>query len=152
MPLVRTAMYQRGVRIWLAPTADHRPTWTATMRHIACEGRCYVLGCNQVHTADDLPASVRELSPGFDPDRAIGRGGSVIVSPRGEILAGPLFDEAGILSADIDPDELTRARLDFDAVGHYDRPDVARLIVNTGDIESATDGAADDQSPDPDRD
>ena len=151
MPLVRAAMYQRGVRLWLAPTADHRPTWTATMRHIACEGRCYVLGCNQVQTADDLPASVRELSPGFDPDRAIGRGGSVIVSPRGEILAGPLFDEAGLLSADIDPDELTRVRLDFDAAGHYDRPDVARLIVNTDGRAASGDtaGASADQPPEP---
>ncbi|MEM0984087.1 MAG: carbon-nitrogen hydrolase family protein [Planctomycetota bacterium] len=150
MPLVRAAMYGKGVGLYLAPTADHRPTWTATMQHIACEGRCYVLGCNQYHTIDDYPQAARDLQPDLDPERAISKGGSVIVSPRGEILAGPLFDEQGILSAEIDPEELTRVRLDFDAVGHYARPDVARLVLNedgdftpTFDESDASDDADD---------
>jgi nitrilase len=130
MPLARMAMYGKGVQIYLAPTADCRDTWEPTLRHIACEGRCFVLGCNQFVTKDlyprDLPG-IEELAG--QPD-VICRGGSAIISPLGEVLAGPLFDQEGILYADLDLAEVARARLDFDVVGHYARPDVFQLTVD----------------------
>lgn len=130
MPLARMAMYAKGVEIYLAPTADSREEWQATMRHIALEGRCFVLGCNQFVTKDMYPTdleSFEELS--VQPD-VMCRGGSVIISPLGEILAGPLFDEEGILVAELDLGDIIRGKLDFDVVGHYARPDVFHLEVN----------------------
>ena len=131
MPLARTAMYAKGVDIYLAPTADNRDTWQATMRHIGCEGRCFVLGCNQFVTRDMYPEEVlrEEALPGDAPP-IMSRGGSVIVSPFGEVLAGPLWDEEGVLTADLDLGMLTRARLDFDPCGHYARSDIFRLEVD----------------------
>ncbi len=130
MPLARMAIYGQGVEIYVAPTADSRDNWQSTIRHIACEGRCFVLGCNQFVTKDmyssDL-ATIEELSA--EPD-VMCRGGSVIVSPFGEVMAGPLWDKEGILYADLDLDEVTRAKIDFDVVGHYARPDVFQLNVN----------------------
>ncbi len=130
MPLARMAMYGKGVQIYLAPTADSREVWQATMRHIALEGRCFVLGCNQYVTKDMHPTDL----PGYDelanrPD-VMCRGGSVIVSPLGEIIAGPLFDEEGILYADLDLADVARSKLDFDVVGHYARPDVFQLLID----------------------
>ncbi len=130
MPLARVAMYGKGVEIYLAPTADSRDTWQATMRHIACEGRCFVLGCNQYVTKDMYPedlVGIRDLEG--QPDELC-RGGSVIISPLGEVIAGPLYGEEGILYADLDLGEVARGKLDFDVVGHYARPDVFKLIVN----------------------
>lgn len=130
MPLARTAMYAKGVEIYLAPTADARDTWIATMRHIACEGRCFVLGCNQFMTKSMYPADL-ELAEELDGQpEVMCRGGSVIVSPLGEILAGPLFGEEGTLFADLDLADVVESRYDFDAVGHYARPDVLQLLVN----------------------
>ena len=131
MPLARMAMYAKGVEIYLAPTADQRDTWQATMRHIACEGRCFVLGCNQFVQKDMYPRDIEtgdELSN--QPD-IMCRGGSVIVSPFGEVIAGPAYDEETILYADLDLAEVAKAKVDFDVVGHYARPDVFRLSVNT---------------------
>ena len=131
MPLARMAMYGQGVEFYLAPTADSREIWQATVRHIALEGRCYVLGCNQYVEKADYPgdlADSREMKT--QPD-IMCRGGSVIISPMGEVLAGPLFDREDILYADLDRDALTRARLDFDVTGHYARPDIFTLTVNT---------------------
>jgi nitrilase len=124
MPLARLAMYSQGVSVYLAPTADARDTWQATMQHIALEGRCFVLGCNQFVTKAMYPADlpgIEELD--FQPD-VMCRGGSVIVSPMGQVLAGPLYGEEGILCADLDMGEVVRGKLDFDVVGHYARPDV----------------------------
>ena len=130
MPLARVAMYGKGVEIYLAPTADARESWQATLRHIALEGRCFVLGCNQYVEKGmypkDLPGA-EELSR--QPD-VMCRGGSVVVSPLGEVLAGPLWDREGILYADLDLGEVARSKLDFDAVGHYARPDVFQLTVD----------------------
>jgi nitrilase len=132
MPLARTALYTQGVELYLAPTADARESWQATIRHVALEGRCFVLSCNQFVTKADYPAdldlaSQRELAAASDP---MSRGGSAIVGPLGEYLAGPLWDEPGILHATIDPGLLAEARFDFDAVGHYSRPDLFFLAVN----------------------
>ena len=128
MPLARMAMYNKGVEIYLAPTADSRDSWNATMRHIALEGRCYVIGCNQYFTKSDFP---EHLQPELAADRpeVLSRGGSVIVSPLGEVLAGPLYGEEGILTAEVDLDELVRSRMDFDVTGHYSRNDIFKLKV-----------------------
>lgn len=129
MPLARTALYGKGVDVYLAPTADARDSWQATLRHIACEGRCFVLGCNQFVTKSMVPADL----PGIEeldrlPD-TLCRGGSAIVGPLGDYLAGPLFDQEGILYAELDLADLVQSKLDFDAVGHYARPDVFRFTV-----------------------
>jgi nitrilase len=131
MPLARMAMYSQGVEFYLAPTADSRDSWQATMRHIALEGRCYVLGCNQYVEKADYPKDLvcrEELE--VQPD-IMCRGGSVIISPMGDVLAGPLLDREDILYADLDRDGITRAKLDFDVTGHYARPDIFTLNVNT---------------------
>jgi nitrilase len=129
MPLARSALYAQGVEIYLAPTADGRETWQSTIRHIALEGRCFVLSCNQFMTKAEYPedldeASLREVAALPDP---ITRGGSAIIGPLGEYLAGPLWDESGILYAEIDPGAVSEARFDFDACGHYSRPDLLQL-------------------------
>ncbi|MEU8148985.1 nitrilase-related carbon-nitrogen hydrolase [Nonomuraea sp. NPDC048901] len=126
MPLLRAAMYSKGIQIYCAPTADSRDTWTATMRHVACEGRCFVLGANQYITLDDDCADVKTS----DQSALMSRGGSLIVSPMGEILAGPCFDQEAVLTADLDLAEIVRGKYDFDVVGHYARPDIFRLTVN----------------------
>ena len=130
MPMARMAMYGKGVELYLAPTADARDTWQCTLRHIACEGRCFVLGCNQFVTKDMYPATLEGVEELDGQPDVICRGGSVIVSPFGEVLAGPLYDQEGILYADLDMGEIVRGKVDFDVVGHYARPDVFQLIVN----------------------
>lgn len=129
MPLLRTAMYAQQVEVYCAPTVDDRDVWQHTMAHIALEGRCFVLSACQFIRRSDYPpdyASAIEVS-GDDP---LIRGGSVIVDPLGQVLAGPLFGEAGILYADVDLAERTRSHLDLDVVGHYARPDVFSLTVD----------------------
>jgi len=138
MPLARAALHEQGVQVWLAPTADARESWQATMRHVAVEGRCFVLSANQFVTRDmypdDLdPASRAEIAAAPE---VMCRGGSVIVGPLGEVLAGPLWDEEGILIADLDLARIAEAKLDFDPVGHYARPDVLRLLVHGEDAAS----------------
>lgn len=130
MPLARMAMYSKGVEIYLAPTADARDTWQSTLRHIACEGRCFVLGCNQFVTKEMYPDDLEGLDELDEHPDVICRGGSAIISPFGEVLAGPLYDKEGILFADIDLAEVARGKFDFDVVGHYARPDVFQLVVN----------------------
>jgi nitrilase len=129
MPMLRMAMYSKGIQIYCAPTADQRDSWIASMQHIACEGRCYVLSCNQFARRSDYPDDYA-TGGDDDPQRILSRGGSVIVSPLGEILAGPNFDGEAILTADLDLDEIARGKYDFDVVGHYARPDIFQLRVN----------------------
>ena len=129
MPLLRMTMYSKGIQIYCAPTADGRESWTASMRHIALEGRCFVLSCNQFARRRDYPADYDAIQ-GDDPDQVMSTGGSVIISPLGEVLAGPNFEEEAILTADLDLDEIARGKFDFDVVGHYARPDVFQLRVN----------------------
>jgi nitrilase len=125
------AMYAQGVELYLAPTADARDAWQATMRHIALEGRCYVLGCNQFVTKAMVPADLPGIEELDERPEILSRGGSVIVSPMGEVIAGPLYDREGILYAELDMSAIARGKLDFDVVGHYARPDVFQLHVNT---------------------
>jgi nitrilase len=128
MPALRLNFYAQGVDIWCAPTADARDVQLATMRHIAIEGRCFVLAANQF-------AQAKDLSPAFattydDPEQTVCRGASVIVNPYGDVLAGPLHDDEGWLIADLDLDDVTRGRYDFDAAGHYSRSDIFTLLVD----------------------
>lgn len=127
MPLARMAMYQKGVEIYIAPTADSREEWTATMRHIALEGRCFVLGCNQYYTKSMYPERYQHLVT--DEAEQLCRGGSIIVSPLGKIIAGPLFDEAGALVAELDLEDIISSKLDFDVIGHYSRKDIFKFQV-----------------------
>ena len=136
MPLARMAMYEQGVEIYLAPTADSRDTWLATLRHIACEGRCYVIGCNQYFTKDIYPAGFEGREELVDQPDVLSRGGSAIISPLGQVLAGPLFGEEGILTAELDLAEVQRGKFDFDVTGHYARPDVFQLTINTEPLSS----------------
>jgi nitrilase len=129
MPMLRMTMYQKGIQLYCAPTADQRDSWIASMQHIACEGRCYVLSCNQFARRSDYPDDY-SIGGDDDPQRILSRGGSVIVSPLGEILAGPNFDGEAILTAEIDLDDIARGKYDFDVVGHYSRPDIFQLHVN----------------------
>lgn len=127
MPLARMAMYKKGVEIYIAPTADSRKEWTSTMKHIALEGRCFVLASNQYFTLEHYPAEYRALVDGQATDFC--EGGSMIVSPFGEIIAGPLFGSAGVLTAEIDLDQIQQSKLDFDPAGHYHRPDIFHFEV-----------------------
>ncbi|MFE1843483.1 nitrilase-related carbon-nitrogen hydrolase [Streptomyces sp. NPDC059515] len=137
MPLFRTAMYAKGVDLWCAPTVDDRDAWQATMRHVALEGRCFVLSACQYLRRDGLPDDVRPVQ-GNEPGTVLIGGGSVIVSPLGEVLAGPLRDGEGILTAELDLDDLVRARFDFDPVGHYTRPHVFTLHVDESPTATVT--------------
>lgn len=128
MPLARMAMYQKGVEIYVAPTADSRDSWQSTLEHIACEGRCFVIGCNQYFTKDDYPEDLRKTIP-EDRDHTLSRGGSVIIDPLGKVLAGPLYDEEGLLTTEIDLEDVIRAKMDFDVSGHYTRNDIFRFMV-----------------------
>lgn len=135
MPLARMAMYGKGVEIYLAPTADARDSWQSSLRHIACEGRCFVLGCNQFVTKAMYPAELQILDEMQSQPEIMCRGGSAIISPMGDVLAGPLYDEEGILLAEIDLADIVKAKLDFDVTGHYSRPDIFQLIVNEKQME-----------------
>lgn len=130
MPMARMAIYGKGPQIYVAPTADHRDRWQATMKHIALEGRCFVLGCNQFVTKDMYPADLEGIEELNDMPEILCRGGSVIVSPQGEVIDGPLYDGEGILYAELDLDEVVRGKIDFDVTGHYSRSDIFKLIVN----------------------
>lgn len=119
MPKARLQLYEQGVEIYLAPTADSRECWVASMRHIALEGRCYVLSCNQFVTKDQYPSDLVGLEDLKDLPTKMCRGGSLIVHPLGQILAGPLYEEEGILYATINRAEVIKSKLDFDVIGHY---------------------------------
>jgi len=127
MPFARASMYQKGVQIHIAPTADSRATWTASMQHIAMEGKCFVLGCNQFFQKSMYPKKYQHFIK--NDKENICRGGSIIVDPQGEIIAGPLFDKTGILTAEIDLDKTISSKLDFDVMGHYSRNDIFKFKV-----------------------
>jgi len=131
MPLARYAMYAQGVDVWCAPTWDNSDIWVSTLRHIAKEGRVFVIGVAPLLRGSDVPPDI----PGRDElwggeDDWMCRGYSAIVDPRGSVLAGPLVEEEGILYAEVDASVARAARQEFDPVGHYSRPDVFRLTVD----------------------
>jgi nitrilase len=130
MPLARFALYAQGLDFYVAPTWDAGSGWVSTMRHIALEGRCWVLGNGTAMRGRDVPAdfpSRDELFP--DQDDWFNPGDSVVVAPDGRIVAGPLRNEHGILYADCDPAAAAASRRTLDVAGHYGRPDVFRLEV-----------------------
>ena len=127
MPLLRMAMYAKGIEIYCAPTVDDRETWLPTMRHIAIEGRCFVLSACQYLRRSDCP---EVYGGGLPADGVLIRGGSCVISPMGQVLAGPDFSGECILRAELDLDEIPRAKFDLDVVGHYARPDIFALRVN----------------------
>ena len=127
MPLARMSMYDKGVQIYLAPTADARESWVRSLQHIAMEGRCFVLGCNQYFTPKMYPEEFQSQLK--DEQRAYCRGGSVIVSPLGDIIEGPLWDKEGLVFAQLDLEDIGRSKLDFDPKAHYNRPDIFKFDV-----------------------
>lgn len=127
MPFARMSMYKKGVEIYIAPTADARDEWTSTMQHIALEGRCFVLSCNQFFTKSMYPDKYQHLVQ--DEPENMCPGGSVIFSPLGKKIAGPLFDKAGALVAEIDLEEISLSKLDFDVIGHYSRDDIFQFTI-----------------------
>ena len=129
LPLMRAAMYAKGIEIYCAPTADGRDSWIASVRHIAVEGRCFVLSANQFNRRRDFPADY-PLAHGSEPDAVLSRGGSCIVDPFGNFLSGPNFEGPAILSAELDRGQIVRGKYDLDVVGHYARPDIFQLQVD----------------------
>ena len=139
MPLLRMAMYAKGIQIYCAPTVDDRDTWALSMRHIAFEGRCFVLSACQFSRRGDYPDDYDAIQ-GNHPDTVLIRGGSVIANPLGRILAGPLYDDEGILLAEVNRDETAEGKYDLDVTGHYARPDVFRLEVNEAPMPAVSFG------------
>lgn len=131
MPLARFSLFAQGLDIYVAPTWDAGSSWISTMRHIALEGRCWVLGNGTAMRGRDIPADFphrKELFP--DLDAWYNPGDSVVVAPNGEIVAGPLKEEHGILFADCDPAKSAAMRRTLDVAGHYGRPDIFKLEVD----------------------
>jgi nitrilase len=129
MPLARFALYEAGVEIYVASTADDGDAWQATLVHIARESRAYVVSPCAFQRASSYPDDF-PLKSELDGAGLLGRGGSAILAPNGSYLAGPLYDEEGILYAELDPTQLLAERQRFDPVGHYHRPDVLKLGVS----------------------
>jgi nitrilase len=132
MPLARAALYGQGIDVYLAPTWDNSDVWVPTLRHIAKEGRVYVLGITACIRGADVPPDLPGRQDLYrDEDDWLSEGNTVIVGPDGDVLAGPLIGEEGVLYADIDAQRARAARHQFDPVGHYSRSDVLRLAVDT---------------------
>lgn len=129
MPLARTAMYSQGIDIYIAPNADGRREWQSTVRHIAQEGRCFVLSCNQFVKKSDYPV---DLQSRLDtPADEISPGGSCVIAPNGKYLREPLYHKAEIITCELDSNLLSASRLDFDPCGHYSRPDLFSFEYKT---------------------
>ncbi|XP_050222236.1 bifunctional nitrilase/nitrile hydratase NIT4B-like [Mercurialis annua] len=141
VPLLRTAMYAKGVQIYCAPTADTLESCQASMTHIALEGGCFVLSAVQIGRKEDYPPPDNTPAGTKDDQTSKGyvaTGGSCIISPLGNVLAGPLINEEGMITADLDLGEIARAKFDFDVVGHYSRPDILSLNVSDHPTETVT--------------
>jgi nitrilase len=150
MPLARTALYADGIDLLLAPTWDAADAWVATLRHTAREGRVFVIGVNQCVRASDVGPHV----PGRDElygghDDVLSRGNTTIVAPSGDVIAGPLRGEEGMLVADLDLADARAARQMNDPVGHYARSDVLRLVVDRRPRPHVTDRTEDDPETPP---
>jgi len=130
MPQLRLSQYAQGVEIYCAPTVDDREVWLSTLRTIALEGRCFVLSACQYMRRSDAPDDFQPMQ-GDAAETVLIRGGSCIVSPLGEVLAGPVFEQETILLAELDAGLITRGKFDLDVAGHYARPDLFQLEVNT---------------------
>lgn len=129
MPMLRTAMYKQGVMLYCVPTVDDRDPWQPAMKLIAYEGRCFVLSACQFAKRSDYPEDY-DCVQGNDPETTLIRGGSCIVDPFGQVLAGPVYGEEAVLVADLDLGAIIRGKYDLDVAGHYERPDVFDLKIN----------------------
>ena len=138
MPLARYALYAQNIEVYVAPTWDCGETWLATMRHVAREGGCWVIGLATALQGSDVPASFPSRDTLFKPEDWLCDGDAVIVEPSGKILAGPLHREKGILYGEIDPARAARARRSLDVTGHYARPDIFRLDVRRDPMPPVT--------------
>ncbi|HEM46355.1 MAG TPA: carbon-nitrogen hydrolase family protein, partial [Alphaproteobacteria bacterium] len=132
MPLARYALYARGVQLYAAPTWDRGEPWTSTMRHIAKEGRTFVIGCCSAVRRDDVPDTFGFKAAHLPEMDWINPGGSCIVDPDGRFLAGPVTERDEILYADLDMGALRGSRFQLDVAGHYARPDIFELTLRTG--------------------
>lgn len=130
MPLARAAIYAQGVQLYIAPTADSRESWQSTIRHIAMEGRCFVLSCNQFVTKDMYPQDLACYDDLKSSPEVMSGGGSAIVGPLGEYVVEPIWGKEEIIIADLDLKQIAYSQFDFVPVGHYARPDVFKLLVN----------------------
>ena len=128
MPMMRMSMYDQGIELYCAPTADDRETWISTVKHIALEGRCFVFSSCQFFTKADYPSEF-DISNIVD-DEPIMKGGSCIISPLGKVLASAGNKERAIIYSEINLNEIIQGKYDFDVVGHYSRPDIFKLKVN----------------------
>jgi len=129
MPQLRLALYQQGIQIYCASTVDDRDVWLHTMRHVAVEGRCFVLSSCQFARRGDYPEDY-ECVQGNQADTVLIRGGSCIIDPFGKLLAGPVYGENAVLTADLDLAAIIRGKYDLDVTGHYGRPDIFSLTVD----------------------
>lgn len=132
MTLLRAHVFEQRTQIYTAPTVDDRPVWLPSMQMIALEGRCFVASACQFMTRGDVADGVDyDALQGNAPETVLINGGSAIVSPMGEILAGPLYGESTLVTAEIDLDDITRGKFDMDGAGHYARPDIFTLQTDT---------------------
>lgn len=132
MPLARTAIYAQGVELYIAPTYDSGDNWFGTLQHIAREGGCWVIGCGNLMKGSDIPEDFPEKDTLYpDVEEWVNPGDSVVIAPGGDVVAGPMNKESGILYCDIDLDKVAIAKRAFDVVGHYSRPDIFQLHINT---------------------
>lgn len=132
MPLARYALYSQGIEVYVAPTYDSGDEWIGTLQHIAREGRCWVVGSGVALTRDDIPADFPEKESLYpETENWINAGDSVVIAPGGEIVSGPMREEKGLLFAEIDSGRVATSKRALDVAGHYSRPDVFTLSVNT---------------------
>ncbi len=132
MPLARYTLYSQGVELYVAPTYDSGDGWLGTMQHIAREGRCWVISSGVALTNSDIPADFPDRDTLYPADEEwINPGDSAVVAPGGEVVAGPMHQEKGILFADVDATSVARSKRDLDITGHYSRPDIFTLSVDT---------------------
>jgi len=129
MPLARTALYQQGIDVYLAPTWDNSDVWLSTLRHIAKEGRVYVVGASLWAQASDVPVDVPFREELYGGEEVLSGGISVIVDPLGEVIAGPVEGKEGVIFADLDVQAARTSRHRFDPTGHFARPDILRLAA-----------------------
>ena len=138
MPLARYALYTQDIEIYIAPTWDAGESWLATMRHIAKEAGCWVVGTATALQGGDVPEDFPERDRLFNPEEWINDGDAVVIKPMGAIAAGPLHREKEILYAEIDPEAARRARRSLDVCGHYSRPDIFSFSVNRKPLAPVT--------------
>ncbi len=131
MPLARYALYAQGVEVYIAPTYDSGENWIATLQYIAREGCCWVIGCGNLMKGSDIPDDFPSKDSLYsDADEWVNPGDSIVISPGGEIVAGPMHKEAGILYCEVDREKVSNAKRTFDVAGHYSRPDIFQLHIN----------------------